>query len=127
MITVVYSYTYFGFQFHLLPFNITTARVCVTAFHYLFGDNIWDFYCVFCYLVFGILWLLCKDFLHIYAPFLGHNISNYLLIIASHQLRFTHIIWDFLGRIPGQTLFAHVFLTMFPYTSTLILGCRAPV
>ena len=61
------------------------------------------------------------------GTFLGHNISNYLLIIASHHFRFTHIIWDFLGRIQGQTLFAHLFLTMFPHISTLILGCRAPV
>ena len=67
----------------------------------------------------GLLTYLCT--------FLGHNISNYLLIFASHHLRFTHIIWDFLGRIQGQTLFAHLFLTMFPYMSTLILGCRAPV
>ena len=29
------------------------------------------FYYVFSYLVFGILRLLCKDFLYIYAPFSG--------------------------------------------------------
>ena len=38
-----------------------------------------------------------------------------------------HIIWDFLGRIQGQTLFAHLFFIMFPNISTLILGCRALV
>ena len=43
MSIVVYSYTQFEFRFHLLPFNITRERACVTAFHYLFGDNIWDF------------------------------------------------------------------------------------
>ena len=39
----------------------------------------------------GLLTYLCT--------FLGYNILNYFLIITSHQLRFTHIIWNFLGRI----------------------------
>ena len=43
----------------------------------------------------GLLTYLCT--------FLGNNISNYLLIIASHHHRFTHINWDFLGRISGST------------------------
>ena len=101
MITVVYFYTQFEFRFHLLPFNITTARECTAAFHYYLGIIYGISLCVFLsgvrdftVVMQGLLTYLCT--------LLGHNISNYLLIIASHYLRFTHIIWDFLGRISGS-------------------------
>ena len=68
----------------------------------------------------GLLTYLCT--------LLGHNISNHLLIIASHHLRFTHIIWAFLGRISGSnTVRTFVSYYVSLYISTLILGCRAPV
>ena len=55
----------------------------------------------------GLLTYLCT--------FLSHNISNYLLIIASHHLRFTHIIWDFLGRTSGSNnVHTYVSLIFFP-------------
>ena len=94
MITVVYFYTQFGFRFHLLPFNITTARACTAAFHYYLGIIYGILLCVFLSgvrdftaVIQGLLTYLCT--------LLGHNISNYLLIIASHHLRFTHIILGF--------------------------------
>ena len=67
----------------------------------------------------GLLTYLCT--------FLGHNISNYLLIIALHHLRLRILFGISLAGFQGQTLFTHLFLTIFPYISTLTLGCRAPV
>ena len=75
----------------------------------VFLSGVWDFTVV----MQGLLTYLCT--------FLGHNISNYLLIIASHHLRFTHIIWDFLGRISGSNtvrtfVFYYVSLCFYSYT-----------
>ena len=61
----------------------------------------------------GLLTYICT--------FLGHNISNYLLIIASHHLRFTHIIWDFLGRISGSNTvrtFVSYYVSLYFYSYT---------
>ena len=57
----------------------------ISLFVYLSGVR--DFMVV----IQGLLTYLCT--------FLGYNIFNYFLIIASHHLRFTHIIGHFLGRI----------------------------
>ena len=61
----------------------------------------------------GLLTYLCT--------LLGHNIFNYLLIIVSHHLRFTHIIWDFLGRISGSNTvrtFVSYYVSLYFYSYT---------
>ena len=59
------------------------------------------------------------------CTFLCHNISNYLLIITSHHLRFTHIIWDFLGRISGSNTvrtFVSYYDSLYFYSYTWLSG-----
>ena len=116
MITVGYTYTWFGFRFFLSPFNSTTPRACITACHHLFGDIIRDF--TMCFLTYS-------------CTFLSYNISNYLLIITSQDLRFTHVIWDFLGRISVSnnlhTLVSRIFLLLYLIVTLLYkYGCYYP-
>ena len=90
---------------------------------YLFGDNIWDFLCVFLYGVW-VFTVVIKGLLTYLCTTLSNNISNYPLIIVSHYLGFSYIIWDLLGRISGSIsvcIFVSYYVSL--YFSLILGGC----